>query len=247
VGESFWEELDEVVAGENEGWPWREGFSSWQVCSGTPGPFDLPIDVYGHDEGVVIIAAGVYRQAFHSTAWPADYEGNVFYADFYAGFMRRLRNNAGNWERIDPTGQTSSTPWATGLNTPVDFQWGPDGHLWYLSQNAGHLRRIVGSSAIGVEPRVTPSRLALAAMPNPTSGHADLSFDLPAAGQIRIGVYDLAGRRVSVLADEWRDAGRHALKWNGRDAAGRRAPAGIYVVRLEASGSEVTIRVTRID
>jgi glucose/arabinose dehydrogenase len=247
VGETQWEEMDEVGAGENEGWPWREGPVAWMTCSGTPPTFDPPIDAYDHNEGIVIVSAGVYRRAFHSTAWPGGYDGDVFYADYFLGFMRRLHKNAGTWQRIDPSGQVSNTPWATGLNTPVDFQWGPDGHLWWLSQNAGQLRRIVGSGSVGVDPPVEAARLALAASPNPARGRIDLGFDLPAAGRVRIGVFDLAGRRVVTLAEGWREAGHHTLNWDGRDASGRLAQAGIYVVRLDAGDASVTTRVTRLD
>jgi hypothetical protein len=84
-------------------------------------------------------------------------------------------------------------------------------------------------------------------MPNPTQGHVDLGFDLPRAGTIRLAVYDLAGRRVALLADGWRDAGRHTVSWNGRQGSGGMAQAGVYVVRLEASGDEVVTRITRLD
>lgn len=247
VGESQWEELDEVTAGENEGWPWREGPDSFSSCSGSPGTLDSPIDAYDHGQGVSVIAAGVYRRAFHSTAWPASYEGDVFYADYFSGMMRRLHNNAGSWQRIGPSGQVSNTPWGTGLNTPVDFQWGPDGHLWWLSQENGQLRRIVGTGSVAVDPPGTPSRLTLGAAPNPARGQVDFGFDLPQAGAIRLSVYDLAGRRVALLADEWREAGRHSLAWNGRDVTGRMVQAGIYVARLEAHGAAATTQFARID
>lgn len=246
VGEGQWEEMDEVTAGENEGWPWREGPESFTSCSGSPGTLDSPIDAYDHGEGVSVISAGVYRRAFHSPAWPASYEGDVFYADYFTGMMRRLHKSSGIWQRMSPGGQVSDTPWGTGLTTPVDFQWGPDGHLWWLSQENGQLRRIVGTGSVGVEPG-TPARLALTAAPNPAGGVVELGFDLPAAGSVRIGVYDLAGRRVAMIADEWRDAGRHAVTWDGRRNSGERAQAGIYMVRLEANGEQVTKRVTRLD
>lgn len=247
VGEAEWEELDQVTVGENEGWPWREGPVSYSSCSGSQGTLDSPIDSYDHSEGVVIIAAGVYRRAFHSPAWPSSYEGDVFYADYYNGFMRRLHHDGSGWHRMGPSGTTSNTPWATNLDSPVDFQWGPDGHLWWLSQNDGQLRRIVSTSQVGVEPPVTPSRLTLTAVPNPARGQVDLGFDLPIAGRARVAVYDLAGRRVATLSDLRRDAGHHALTWNGRDESGHPVQNGVYLVRLEAGGEVVTARITRID
>jgi hypothetical protein len=37
-------------------------------------------------------------------------------------------------------------------------------------------------------------------------------------------------------------AGEHTLEWNLKDDAGRRAPAGLYFVELEAEGVRITRR-----
>jgi len=70
--------------------------------------------------------------------------------------------------------------------------------------------------------------------PNPGNPIATVAFDLPAAGAVSLAVFDLRGRRVATLVDGWRAAGRHRVTWAGRDAAGRRAGAGVYAVRLVA-------------
>jgi flagellar hook assembly protein FlgD len=64
----------------------------------------------------------------------------------------------------------------------------------------------------------------------------DLAYSLPAAGQVRIAVYDVTGRAVAVLADEMRSAGNHGVRWDGRDARGMTSPAGVYIMRLEFAG-----------
>lgn len=248
VGENLWEELDEIVAGENGGWPFREGPETTATgCAPLANPiYDPPIDSYDHSEGAVIISAGIVRRAFGSWGWPSHYEGSLFYGDFFYGWLRMLRSDGNGWSRAIEPGQ-SGDYWATGLNLPSDFQWGPDGHLWWLSWGDGQLRRIVYTGTIGVDPPGAPPRLVLAAKPNPTYGAVELAFDLPVAGNVRVGVYDLAGRRVAMLADAWCGAGHHALRWDGRDASGRIAPSGIYVVRLEAGGDVVTARLARLD
>jgi len=248
VGEGTWEELDEVDAGENEGWPFREGPSSFGTsCTPLPNPvYDPPIDSYDHSDGAVVIAAGIVRRSSGSHGWPASYEGRVLFGDYYSGWLRMIRKNGSIWERVTASGQPGEY-WGTGLASPVDFQWGPDGHLWWLSQSNGQLRRIVYTGTVAVDPTPTPPRLTLAAAPNPARGQVELGFDLPSAGRVRISVYDLSGRRIATLADEWRAAGRHALSWNGRDASGRPVQAGVYLVRLEHENETITNRVTRLD
>jgi flagellar hook assembly protein FlgD len=55
-------------------------------------------------------------------------------------------------------------------------------------------------------------------------------------------VFDAAGRRVAVLDQGARGPGRHAVRWDGRDEAGRRAPAGVYFCLLAAGSALETQR-----
>lgn len=75
--------------------------------------------------------------------------------------------------------------------------------------------------------------------PNPFNPQTTISFTLDRQQSVRIVVHDLAGRRVAVVADRVFGTGSHVAVWGGRDAFGRQAPSGAYVVRLEAaSGTE---------
>lgn len=82
--------------------------------------------------------------------------------------------------------------------------------------------------------------LALAApAPHPVRAGegAMLRFNLPAAGHVRLRLYDAQGRERATLADGFREAGEHAVRL-ARGSAG--LPAGVYFVRLDsASGSRV--------
>ena len=52
-----------------------------------------------------------------------------------------------------------------------------------------------------------------------------------------LAVYDVQGRRVTLLADGFHRAGTHALTWNGKDGRGQAVGAGVYFLRLESGGS----------
>jgi hypothetical protein len=75
--------------------------------------------------------------------------------------------------------------------------------------------------------------------PNPTRGQGHFTAFLPQAGPIRLAVLDVAGREVAVLADGPAAAGRNEFVWDGRSGSAR-APAGIYVLRLEAGSAVLT-------
>lgn len=59
-----------------------------------------------------------------------------------------------------------------------------------------------------------------------------------------VSVYDLAGRRVRMLADGEATPGQHVLTWDGRDSSGRNAAAGVYFVRLETERVRESKKVT---
>jgi hypothetical protein len=96
---------------------------------------------------------------------------------------------------------------------------------------------VVGSDGDWTLDAPTTASISLSArvFPNPARGLATLELSLPAAGNLRIELYDLAGRRRAVIADEARaDAGvrRFAL----RAAEGPLAP-GIYWYRASAGSA----------
>lgn len=85
--------------------------------------------------------------------------------------------------------------------------------------------------------------LALRALtPSPGPGPARLEFDLPEETDVDLSVLDVAGHRVARLAAGRWSAGRHRAVWESA-AAGRRAPAGVYFVRLSTPVGE---RVRRL-
>lgn len=73
--------------------------------------------------------------------------------------------------------------------------------------------------------------------PNPAVGPATLFFTLPVATPVRLAIYDGQGRRLAVLVSGLQPAGRHQVVWNGRDARGIRAGAGVYFARLETAAA----------
>jgi len=74
--------------------------------------------------------------------------------------------------------------------------------------------------------------------PNPFNPSTTLQYDLPKAGMVYAAVFDMMGKRVSVLENARKNAGIHYLKWTGRDNEGRLLPSGVYVIRLKANEFE---------
>ncbi len=104
----------------------------------------------------------------------------------------------------------------------------------------------VDDGTASVDPGAVDGQTMLTGVhPNPSNSLTTLSFALKLEGRVKIGIYDLTGRRLNVLSDQKFAAGPHTLTWNGRDSQGRVMPSGIYVVRLE-SGSRVGSRTVTL-
>jgi len=100
-------------------------------------------------------------------------------------------------------------------------------------------RDVAMTSATGAPGFAGHTALRLA-FPNPFGSSTNIVFSLAQAGPTEVGVYDVAGRRVRTLVSGVLDAGEHVLAWDGSDAAGNRAGAGVYLLRLEAGGHRET-------
>lgn len=257
VGELTWEELDRAnVGGMDMGWPIYEGPATYSTCVITPpAPLTAPIAYYDHSEGLVIICGGLYRRpGSGNTSFPAEYEGDVFFHDYYTGFMRRLKGSGTTWAVAPPVaGQPDPQNWATGLDYVSDMLEISDGSLWYARQfvngaaGTGEIRRIVYPGSTGVPVATTDAVAFSAPRPSPSRGTVTLEWAQPRRDRVRLMVYDLGGRLVRLLENSAvYDAGTHQSIWDGRNDSGLRADPGLYFVRLQVGDTVRQARLTLI-
>ena len=98
----------------------------------------------------------------------------------------------------------------------------------------------------GVEPRGATA-LALRSDPNPFDGRTTIGFALAARAPVSLRIYDVAGRLVRTLASgQAMEPGAHRVDWDGRDGAGARLRAGLYLCRLDAGAARETRRLIRV-
>jgi hypothetical protein len=60
---------------------------------------------------------------------------------------------------------------------------------------------------------------------------------------LRLSLFDIQGRTISMLKDGDQEAGIYRVHWDGRTAAGRPAASGVYFVTLVAGSTTVTRRL----
>ena len=70
-------------------------------------------------------------------------------------------------------------------------------------------------------------------------------FRVQRAAAVKVGIYALDGRRIWQAQPRARSAGRHAVRWDGRDAAGQLVGPGVYLARVEVEtdrGREIRLQ-----
>jgi hypothetical protein len=154
----------------------------------------------------------------------------------------QCRVDGGPWTNATPLdgafdGYTESFQWtapalAAGMHV-VEARAHDSVGLWSASFPAD---TVVIDAEVGVGPMAGAFRL-LAPEPNPMSGRTEIRFMLPERHTVEAEILDLAGRRVRALAEGREYApGLNLLDWDGRDAAGRAVPGGVYLMRVRAGG-----------
>ncbi|MDB5106838.1 MAG: carbohydrate-binding protein [Fibrobacteres bacterium] len=129
VGQGTWEEIDEGIKGANYGWPSTEGNTSDPA-------FKSPFYTYSHASGGCAITGGAFYNPA-TEAFPAEYVGDYFFADYCGGWIKR----------IDLATRTV-TGFATGINSPTDIRVGADGALYYIARGSGSIRKITYTNSL---------------------------------------------------------------------------------------------------
>ena len=119
-----------------------------------------------------------------------------------------------------------------------DFPAGP-GYIACEPANVdvvGGAPLVLDPAVVGVPlPHASATRIAQI-HPNPFNPRVSIRFELQGSGPVQLEVYDLAGRLVKVLAVRQGAAGSQVVQWDGRDAQGREAASGVYMICLQEGG-----------
>lgn len=113
-----------------------------------------------------------------------------------------------------------------------------DGFLRYLH---------VGPSAVGAEALAVSTASTLSARPNPFRTDTTLSYATEGAGNVRLTIVDVRGRKILRLVDSMIGRGTSAVTWNGRDESGERVAPGVYFARLESAGLTESVKLVLLE
>lgn len=81
--------------------------------------------------------------------------------------------------------------------------------------------------------------------PNPFSCNTTLRYILQKPANVSLGIYDLAGREIRVLVNQYQSPGEYSVIWDGKSAGGDPAADGLYIYRLLTGNSFLVRRMVR--
>jgi hypothetical protein len=140
----------------------------------------------------------------------------------------------GDWYKLLPTGTFELTFVAEGYRPQtvagVGVVWGV----------ADTLNVALQPDTSSVPPAPV---LALGARPNPFNPGTTFLIAAPRAGEARLEIFDLRGRRVRTLFAGSVAAGETPVAWDGRTDAGTGVGAGSYLARVRVDGATTTTKV----
>lgn len=83
-----------------------------------------------------------------------------------------------------------------------------------------------------------PVVFALKASPNPAGSRTQISFNLPAASQAELSVFNIAGQKVATLAKGTMAAGENSVEWKTQNV-----PNGVYFYQLQVGGRSFSQKI----
>lgn len=216
VGSNQWEEVNDVLPGANHGWPLAEGPAS---ASGSV----LPLHAYPHLGADAAATGGVF---YRGDAFPPEYEGNYFFADFSRDTVDRIA--------FDGSGGIASVErFATGIPRPVDLVVSPDGTLHGVSFTSGRVLRYRYTGDLNRPPVVIAN-----VFPNAGLAPLDVTLSLggttdpdgdPLSFEIDFGDGTTVTTSASVLAHRYVSNSVFALRVVASDGRGGSAEASLAV------------------
>lgn len=68
--------------------------------------------------------------------------------------------------------------------------------------------------------------------PNPFNQNTTIRYLLSNTEKVTLKIYDISGKLIKTLVEDYRGTGEHSITWYGRDNNGNQVPSGIYFARL---------------
>ncbi|MFH2048622.1 MAG: T9SS type A sorting domain-containing protein [bacterium] len=98
--------------------------------------------------------------------------------------------------------------------------------------------QIVGSN----DPVIIPSGIVLSQnYPNPFNNGTTIQYSLSYDAHVKIAIYNVLGRQVKVLVDEFKTRNNYEIFWDGTNKNNQKVASGVYLYRMQV-GDDTELR-----
>ena len=95
--------------------------------------------------------------------------------------------------------------------------------------------------------KIIPDQFALHSIyPNPFNPITNISYELSNPSRVTITIYDLKGREVKTIVNEWKQPGYYSTVWNSTDDRNNPVSSGIYFYRMKTNTFHKTLKMLLI-
>jgi hypothetical protein len=117
----------------------------------------------------------------------------------------------------------------------------PDGSGDFIQLAVPSPGRANVSTGIAAE-QALPVRLQLLQnWPNPFNAATTIAYQVVREGEVRIAIYDAAGRQVRILEQRRRTPGSYQMHFDAADL-----PSGIYICRIATTAGEARLKMALV-
>jgi len=85
--------------------------------------------------------------------------------------------------------------------------------------------------------------LSIRTYPNPFNPETNIEYHLKSSAQVSITIYNVQGKQIRSLANNYRQTGTYTIRWDGVNESGTQVPSGIYFIRVSAGNETLNHRI----
>ena len=129
-------------------------------------------------------------------------------------------------------------------------------HIFFIDENNGwivgdngtiYYTKTGGGGFVNVESETKPIRFILSQnYPNPFNPMTTIEYRIPNDSDVTIQIFDLNGKLINTIVNNFRRNGTYKVNWYGRDSSNNLVGSGIYIYRLRSNSVELSRRMILI-
>jgi flagellar hook assembly protein FlgD len=77
--------------------------------------------------------------------------------------------------------------------------------------------------------------------PNPFNNQTIIRFVVPKTARVELSIFDINGKHIRTLTEDYYQKGFHSVRWNGKNDDGLPVASGVYLYQI-TSGEQRLVR-----